>query len=79
MKGSLCGKVISPPKETKSCVRFMMEFRPHEETEITITGSARDEARKVKIGDRVAIEKCASIGYLQFSARSVTRLVSVPV
>ena len=79
VKGFLTGRVITEPEETRACVRFEARFEPHTNTEVTVTGSAREEARKVKVGDRITIEKLANLGYCKVAARSLARLVSIPV
>lgn len=79
MKGTLVGTVLSQPSETRSCVRFMAQFLPHVETEVTVVGPGMDEARKVNAGNRVRLEKLARIGAGKIRSASVTRLVNVPV
>lgn len=77
-KGFHIGKVIESPTESAHCVRFFAEFAKHEMTEVITRGSARSEAKKLKVGDRVLISKYADIGYLQIAAKEIARLVSVP-
>ena len=73
----LVGTVLDQPSETRSVVRFNARFLPHVETEVTVSGAAREEARKVNAGDRIRLEKLANIGPCKIASRSVTRLVNV--
>jgi hypothetical protein len=79
MKKPLIGNVMEPPRETRNCVRFMATFAPHEITEVVVSGTSREEARKLATGDRFMLGKWANLGYLQLAGKQITRFVTVPI
>ena len=80
MKGFLAGTAISKPEESRNFVRFLVEFAPHEQTEVTVGGRLRELARGVRPGERIVISEYANIGYLKIVAKQFIRTFGqVPV